>query len=168
MRRRQLLSIVAFFHLLLVALGAGYFPFEKLGAPGELLQRYGAATGAINGFGFFVTDAEDHVYARFAAIDAEGRRRPVRLESGRSHESDLRIGAIADNFYMPDKDGARFQRSLAASLAGTLFGRHPDAKEVVVTLEKFTPVSMQAYRAGARPHWSSVYEVHFTAPRSGT
>jgi len=147
--------------MLLVILGAAYFPFGKLGALGEALQAYGAAAGAINSFGFFVTTAEDHVYAHFYVVDEGGQRRPVRLETGHSHESDLRIRGISDNFFMPDYDAARFQRSLAASLAGSLFGRYPDATEVMVRLDKFTTVSMAAYRAGERPRWDTVYQVSF-------
>jgi hypothetical protein len=77
-------------------------------------------------------------------------------------ETDLRIGNIFNQFFSESgEDAEDLQRSVAASLAGTVLGRNPDATAVNVRLENFSPVSMKEYRSGSRPSWSSIYEAKF-------
>jgi hypothetical protein len=98
--------------------------------------------------------------AHFDALDGDGRWADVSLATGSSHEADLRVGNIIDQFWV-EEDAPGAERALAASLAGTIFGRHPEAREVAVRLEYFEPASMEAYRLGDRPRPSPLYEARF-------
>lgn len=166
--RRLLLGLGAG-HLILVALGAGSVSLGPLGLPGRILEEYSILSGAGSGYGFFTPGVSGQLVAHFDVIDREGRRTAASLETGSSHEADLRVGNIIDQFWNEnedqdedqDQDAPSLSRSLAASLAGKIFGRHPEAREVVVRLEHFEPVSMEAFRRGDRPSMSPLYEASF-------
>ena len=160
--RRKFWTIVAVFtHLSLVVAGAAYYGFDQWGRLGKVLDVYGAASGANSSYGFFAPDVGGQVRARFEITDRDGHHRFTDLASGLNHESDLRINGIMSEFVNEDPDPERFDRSLAASLAGTIFGRYPQAVQVQVTLEEFWPVSMADYRAGQRAEWKSFYQIRF-------
>lgn len=152
---------IALAHLIVVGLGAGYFPFHELGRAGDLLAMYGKLSGASSTYGFFAKDMISEVRARLVFIDAHGAQSEVRLGSGSSREADLRVGAIASEFFAAGEDDVQFQRSLAASLAASVFGQHPEAVQVIVTLEEQEPPSMAHYRKGERARWRTLYEVRF-------
>ena len=152
---------IAVFHLTIVGLGAASVNLSGLGPLGVVLDHYGSITGAGDSYGFFAPGVFRQIRARFDVVDAKGRRTPAALESGANHEADLRVGNIIDQFQNDSDDPQAMQRSIAASLAGTLFGRHPKTKTVVVRLEEFVAVSMSDYRHGVRPKWSSLYEATF-------
>ena len=165
-RRGYLWLALAAGHLGLVALGAGSVNLRDLGLPGRALEEYGALSGASSGYGFFAPGVGFQLGARFDIIDKGGVTTPDSLATGASHEADIRVGNIIDQFGRVDDEddeeaAARVRRALAASLAGTLFGRHPDAAAVVVRLQSFTPVSMEAWRSGERPRWAPVYTAKF-------
>jgi hypothetical protein len=159
-RDRCLLLGLALGHLILVALGAGSVSLRPLGPVGSMLDGYGALSGASSGYGFFAPGVNGQLVAHFDVVDAEGRRTAAALETGSSHEADLRVGNIIDQFWHED-DAPGLERVLAASLAGKIFARHPEAREVAVRLEHFEPVSMEAYRGGARPAEIPIYEATF-------
>lgn len=156
---------IALFHLLLMALGASGLGYSWLGPLKSPLTYYGALSGAGDGYGFFAPGISGQLRARFEIVDHEGVPQTVRLETGASHEADLRVGNIIDQFTEDFVDPDLLQRSLAASLAGTIFGRYPRAERVVVHLENFTPVSMVDYRQGLRAHWDPVYQASFALKR---
>jgi hypothetical protein len=159
-KHRLLLGLAAG-HLSLVTLGASSVSLHPLGLPGRLLEAYATLSGASSGYGFFAPGVSGQLVAHFDVIDAEGRRTAAALETGSSHEADLRVGNIIDQFWSEDEDAPGLSRALAASLAGKIFGRHPEAREVVVRLEHFEPVSMEAFRRGDRPRESPLYEARF-------
>ena len=171
-RRCCLLLGVAGAHLCLVALGASTLGLGELGALGSALDEYGALSGASSRYGFFAPGVTSQLGARFDIVDGAGVTTSASLETGASHEADLRVGNIIDQFGSlgdDEEDAARLRRSLAASLAGKMFARHPEATAVVVRLETFTPVSMEAWRRGERPQWSPLYTakfVHHTTPEA--
>ena len=173
-RRRTLWLAAAAGHLGLVTLGASTLSLRELGLPGRILDEYGALSGASSGYGFFAPGVTSQLGARFDVVDAEGRATSASLAGGASHEADLRVGNIIDQFAIVDDDedeesADRVRRSLAASLAGKMFARYPEASAVVVRLETFTPVSMEAWRAGERPRWMPYYSakfVHSTQPQA--
>ena len=148
-------------HLAVVAMGTSHFPFHEFGRAGEILAFYGELSGAGTTYGFFADDMTREVRARFTIIDKQGKQREVRLGSGSSHEADLRVNAIASEFFTAGDDAVKFQRSLAASLAGSVFGEHPDAAQVIVSLEEQQPPSMAEYRRGERSTWQLLYEIRF-------
>jgi hypothetical protein len=167
-RRRHLWLAAATGHLCLVTLGASTVSLRGLGLPGRALDEVGSLSGANSGYGFFTPGVTSQLGARFDLIDRDGRRTTASLATGASHEADLRVGNIVSQFGSLDDDDdgdeeetAHLRRSLAASLAGTMFARYPEAAVVVVRLETFTPASMEAWRGGERPEWRPVYTAKF-------
>jgi len=159
-RQRGLLLGLAAGHLILVALGAGSVSLRPLGPVGRVLDGYGALSGAGTAYVFFAPGVGGQLVARFDVIDAEGRRTEASLETGSSHEADLRVGNIIDQFWHED-EAPGLGRVLAASLAGKIFARRPEARAVVVRLSHFEPVSMEAFRRGDRPASTPMYEARF-------
>jgi hypothetical protein len=164
-RRCCLLLGVAAAHLILVAIGASNMSLGGLGLLGSALDKYGALSGASSHYGFFTPGVTFQLGARFDIIDGAGVTTSASLANGASHEADIRVGNIIDQFGRMEDEGeaeaVRLRRSLAASLAGKMFARHPEAIAVVVRLETFTPVAMDAWRRGERPEWSPLYTAKF-------
>jgi hypothetical protein len=160
--RYRILLGVALAHLALVAMGASYlgYPFGPLAKAADF---YGALTGSGSAYGFFAPGVSGQLRALFDVIYPNGRQRTISLLSGASHEADLRIGNIIDQYQSQedDEDPTALQRSLSASLASTVFSRNPGASRVRVRLEHFAPVSMADWRAGERPLWKPLYEATF-------
>lgn len=159
--RRRILLGITMGHLILVAIGAGRVSLRPLGALGRLVERYGTVSGASYGFGFFAPEVTGQLQASFEVIDGEGKKTITSLETGISHEADLRVGDIIDKLAGDADDPERLRRDLAASLAGKVFGRHPEAREVVVRLLLFESVSMEEFRRGTLPMSRPVYEARF-------
>jgi hypothetical protein len=57
---------------------------------------------------------------------------------------------------------------MAASWAGMMFGRHPQAVEVVVRVELCTLPTLEQYRAGQQPSWDTIYEATFGREDEGS
>ena len=182
---------LALCHLLLVVLGASNVDLSRLGFLGRILQYYGELSGAGSGYGFFAPGISGQLRVRFDLYDSQGRQSAFTLASAipssavsnsassaissverpTSHEARLRIGNIVDRFPIEDSDQdiydnsdemeAKLKRSLAASLAVSMFNHHPDVKELVVYLEEFSPVSMEEYRSGLISQWRVLYQAKF-------
>lgn len=160
---------IAVFHLSLVTLGAAKVDYGALPKIGRFLTFYGNLTGSNNSYGFFSPGVFDQLRARFEVIDQNGKSQFVPLESGVSHEADLRVGNIIDQLQNDfDDDKMKFQRSLSRSLVGTIFGRYPEAERVTVYLDRFDTISMDEYRKGERPKWSPVYQATFIHKKEGS
>ena len=163
-RRCCLLLGVAGAHLILVTIGASDLSLDRLGFVGRALDEYGALSGASSRYAFFAPGVASQLGVRFDILDSEGVATSAFLETGASHEADIRIGNIIDQFSRlgdDEEEAARLRRSLAASLAGKMFARYPEASAVVVRLETFTPIPMDAWRRGERPQWSPLYTAKF-------
>lgn len=165
-RSRRLWLAAAAGHLVLVTLGASAVSLPELGLPGRALDEYGALSGASSGYGFFTPGVSFQLGARFDVIDRDGRSKSASLATGASHEADIRVGNIIDQFGSvgdddDEEETDRVRRSLAASLAGKMFARNPEAAAVVVRLETFAPLSMEAWRGGERPRWRPLYTAKF-------
>ena len=61
-------------------------------------------------------------------------------------------------FWSADED---LQRGLAASWAGRMLARHPEATRVVVHLDAYQLPTMAEYKRGERPGWSPHYQAEF-------
>jgi hypothetical protein len=57
---------------------------------------------------------------------------------------------------------------MVASWAARAFGRHPAAREVIVTIEVFEVPTLPETRDGAAPEWETVYERAFRREASTT
>ena len=158
-RYRHLLLGLSTGHLVLVVLGVINVNLPELGPIGRALGDYSLLSGADNGFGFFAPGVFGQFKAYFDVVDGEGRRTTTSLETGSSHEADLYVDHIASEF---DTEDPELRRSLAASLAGKVFTRHPEAREVVVRIERFESISTAEFRAGERPPQNPFYEATFS------
>jgi hypothetical protein len=157
-RRHALLTLAAAVHLVLVVCGASgiLFAGNPKRAPAALrpVRLYGALSGADAGFGFFAPGVGPQLRVTFTLSDASGRTWTDTLERDLGHEAYLRV---AGSFAMATEPFLR--DAVYSSWIGTMFGRHPDARRVVVRLEAYDPPTMAEYRAGARARWETIDEV---------
>lgn len=158
--RQLIFAAAAACHLLLVAVGAMQINLAALENIPSLLRRYVAVSGANSGYGFFAPGVGSQLKASFDVVDAAGTTYHERLETGESHEADLRVGNIVGQFWDEYADRA-IQRSLAASWAAEMIARHPSAREVVVRLERYDLPTMADYHGGKRPRWEPFYRARF-------
>ena len=165
---QNLLIGATFCHFLVMIAGAASIDLSNLGFAASPLDLYGALSGANRRYGFFAPGVGSQSRARFEVIEHDGNKFEQSLLDGSSHEADLRVGNIIDMFLRMDDDADDMRRALAASLAGTFFGRHPNARDVVVHLDEFEPVSMAQYRAGERPTWDEIYTARFRHEQAST
>lgn len=90
------------------------------------------------------TDADTDAAADATAIDQASQE-----EEGDEDENEELV---------PDRG---LYQALAASLVGTVLGRHPEARAVTFRLDEYDPVSMAEYRAGRRTDWQEIYRASF-------
>jgi hypothetical protein len=155
--RHAFFTALAAGHLALVVCGAAdWSVLPENRGPGKALALARAMTGSDNGYGFFAPDVGSVLRARFTLIDAAGRQRPAELDLGNNLEARMRVSNVVELADEPDT-----QEEAAAAMAAAMLGRHPEARQVIVTIEEYDPRTMAEYRAGARPRWEVVYEETF-------
>jgi hypothetical protein len=155
--RHALLTALAAVHLALVVCGAaGWRLLSERHGPGKTLALCRAMTGSDNGYGFYAPEVGSVFRARFILIDAAGRGRGVEFDLGNNPETRLRISNLVNM-----REDEESQDAAAASMAAGMFSRHPEARQVTVTIEEYDPGTMQEYRGGAQPRWEVVYEESF-------
>jgi hypothetical protein len=155
-RRLTLMTVLAAAHLFQVVCGAcSLSPLPKMSTSGQALRYYGVLSGSDNGYGFFSPNVASTYRARFA-IAGDGRARPVELGEPVNNEVGLRAATPLILFNI-----AELHDPMAASWAGMIFGRHPDARQVTVRVEEYDIPTLRNYRAGERPRWQPVYEAAF-------
>ena len=158
------------FHLLMVLYGSSSLLLSQfnlslvpLGSIENFLHFYGLVTGSGTNYGFFSPGIGGQLKAQFEITDSNNHKYFTPLQPQTTHEVDLRISNIIDQFAynsnLPIEKN--FKRSLAASLAGTIFGEHSNAKQVRVMLEEYNPVSIQEYVEGERAQWNPIYQATF-------
>jgi hypothetical protein len=151
-------------HLLLVVCGAaGLSLLSGRSPPGKALRWYGAMSGADNGYGFFAPGVAPQWRATFTLSDTAGRTWTDTLEGDHNHEVAHRVGGIVNLFSEPG-----LRPELAASWAAKMFGRYPDAKQVVIRVEIYDLPTMAEYRNGTRPQWEFICEATFARHRAGS
>jgi hypothetical protein len=156
MNRLTLTAALAAAHLSLVVCGAcSLSPLPKTSVAGQALRYYGVLSGADNGYGFFSPNVASTYRARFA-IEGDGPARAVELGVPVNNEVGLRAATPLILFNI-----AELHDPMAASWAGTIFGQHPDARQVTVRVEEYDIPTLRAYRQGERPRWRPVYEALF-------
>jgi hypothetical protein len=151
-------------HLAFVGLGASHAWPEAVGWFGSLLHLYGSASGASGSYSFFAPGVGSQLRVQLAVVDAAGRTSEEALATGVSREAELRVGNIVGGLWS-DWVERDMQRAVAASLAGTVFGRRPDADTVSVRFESFDLPTMEQYREGQRGEWQSHYQAKFKHSR---
>lgn len=157
-------------HLLMSAVFAlapqkeGFWPY----LPGWLVvpaRIYGAFTGSTGSYAFFSPDISPQLRARFV-LHAAGKDIPVPLFPPVNHEAELRVSNLVDAQWEFGRDDKALEknRALAASYAGKLLHRHPDAGAVTVLVEfyKLPPLSAGPQPA---PPWYLLYQARFERAR---
>ena len=156
----KLLAALAAMHCLIVILGSTGVRLESTGAIGELVTYYGALTGAERGFGFFAPEVTTEARAVFELVDAKGTTTIRRLEDGVTSESALRMYSVTSQFWQAlDSGDTAIRHSMAASLAGKMFARYPEAVQVSVKFDVYVIPTMEEFRDGVRPGWKRLYQV---------
>lgn len=158
-KKEKILGALVAVHLSLVVVGAASTDLDFLGPVADWIGDYGQLTGAGSGYGFFTGDISSGLRAEFDVDDA-GAKKTVRLETGDSHEADLRIGNILGVLSRSVED-EKLRRSVAASWSGKVLSHYPRAKSVTVRMETLPIPPMDAFRAGERPQWESFYVARF-------
>jgi hypothetical protein len=154
-RRPYLAIAAAVVQLGFAAAGAMELDFDS--AP-WVINQYGALSGTDSSYGFFAPEVGTQLRVLFELTCADGTKRTDILTTGASHEADLRIGDMVAIFWSADED---LQRGLAASWAGRMLARHPEATRVVVHLDAYELPTMAEYKQGERPDWSPHYQAEF-------
>lgn len=125
------------------------------------LSFYSEMSGASHGYGFFSPGVYSQIRSVIDIYDNDGRKTTKSIDAGLNREAELRLNDIVEQFINEFEDPVQFQRSLAASLAGSIFAKHESAKKVDVRIEQYTPPSRIAYLHGHRSLWEQVYSAKF-------
>lgn len=159
MTPRQLLwTAAALLHLGLVALSAAKFDLPGRGLATALAGQYEDLSGADTEYGFFAPAVASQCRAVLTLRDAEGREWNDSVVDDSAAQFGWRTGSAIDAIpRLPE----RLRRALACSWAAAMFGRHPEAVEVVVDAEIELVPTMHEWNDGARPEWTSFYKTTF-------
>jgi hypothetical protein len=128
------------------------------------LSFYSELSGASHGYGFFSPGVYSQIRGVIDIYDRGGKVTSHTLQAGLNREAELRLNDIVEQFINDFEDPMQFQRSLAASLAGSTFGKNPQAAKVGVRIEQYTPPSRIAYLNGHRAEWEPAYSATFIHP----
>jgi len=155
--RMLMATALAGAHLALVVCGAADL-FPRFGRSGVAkgLRWYGHMSGSDSGYGFFAPEVGSQSRAIFTMKDKTGRVWTDTLEAGENNEVQLRVNGMVS-----DAPTGRQRRALAASWAGKMFARYPQADEITVRIEFFDLPTMEEYAEGDEPEWVKDYEVTF-------
>jgi len=123
------------------------------------IRTYSALSGANSGYDYFASGSRSMLWATFDVVDAEGNVTTDHLSAGMNREVDLRIKNIVEQFAVQKHSAVK--RALAASFAGKMFGKHPEAESIVVRLQQYHLPLMEEFQRGEQPGWRFVYEARF-------
>lgn len=153
---------VVLLHLLLVAGGAFHFTGDFLPIVGRPLAFYGDLSGSGTAYTFFTPGVYAQMRAVIDIVDSSGHNRTQFLGEGPNREVNLRLNDIIEQFMNDYKDQLKFQRSLAASIAGSVFAREHDARKIGISIERYTAPSRREYLAGKTTvPWEKLYSATF-------
>jgi hypothetical protein len=130
------------------------------------LSFYSEFSGASHGYGFFSPGIYSQIRGVIEVTDRKGLKTKHAITAGLNREAELRLNDIVEQFINDFEDPMQFQRSLAASLAGSTFGKNPQAEKVEVRIEQYAPPSRIAYLNGHRSEWETAYSAKFIHPRA--
>ena len=162
--RQRFWIAAALLHLALVACGAVCIPLNGDSLLPNLLGQYGDMSGSSSSYGFFAPAVASQNRVTLAVRDVHGNECLDALLTHGTSAAELRAAGIVDGFtHVPDA----LRRGVTASWASTMFGRHPSAEEVVVTVEIECLPTMAEWRSGKRSTWIPVYTGAFRRKAQG-
>jgi hypothetical protein len=157
-RRHLAWAIVAFFHLVLVVCGAASVTLSGRNLALGILAQYSDISGADTQYGFFAPSVASQCRLTLTLRDAERREWSDTLVADPAAGFGWRTSSAIDAIpRLPEN----LRRALAGSWAAVMFGRHPQAVEVVVDAQIELLPTMAEWDAGARPKWESLYTSTF-------
>jgi hypothetical protein len=158
---KRLLMVAAFgCHLAFVVAGAAHLTARVRGPTGRGLRFYDALSGAGDSYSFFAPAVGPQLRARFTLSTPQGERFEETLESGKSREVGFRLGNLAGTVYVVS-ERTDLRRAFLGALAASRLGAHPEANVVEVSIEEWVMPTMDEYRVGMRPRWSSLHDATF-------
>ncbi|RYZ36298.1 MAG: hypothetical protein EOO71_32335 [Myxococcaceae bacterium] len=148
---------LAALHLLLVACGALRIPIvaHSPDAVRPWAKGYTHWTGASSGYSFFAPGVGPAVRVSFELEHASGERLRDDFQFENSAVN-VRIHSMMLRFGIQDR-----RDNLARAWAAVMFGRHPEARSVIVHVDVLDIPSMEAHRGGELPLWSEKYRAVF-------
>jgi hypothetical protein len=168
---RYALVLLLIGHGLMIITGPLSVDLSRFGKLGDVFYHYGEAAGTNSQYAFFSPGISVQIRVRFTVKKDQGSTEFVDFLSGRNREMDLRLGDISDQFLtianVKDPIGRKLQRSLAASLAASVFSRHPNARSIVVSIEEFIPKPLRAKEPYPPSQWRQVYSIEFSRQKRG-
>ncbi len=160
-KKKRLWLSAALVQLGLMTAGATHVPLNEIPLVGPAVGYYGDLSGASHLYGFFSPGVYSQLQAVIDVYDSKGTKSTQPIEAKANREFFLRINDIFDQFMNEFDDKVKFQRILAASLAGSVFARTPEAEQVGVRIERYTAPSRKAFLEGKRTNWEKVYSAKF-------
>jgi hypothetical protein len=124
------------------------------------VATYAVLSGANNSYGFFAPSVGTLGRARFMITDRDGATTTDVLERGMSHEASRRTSYLVD-LVLDHEQEVALRRSLAASLVGKMFARHPEAEAITASLDVYHLPTMAEYRLGRKPGWEPHYQATY-------
>jgi hypothetical protein len=152
---RRIALGLGLFHLAVIATGlATNWPGRN---PALLYLRdgYQFLTGAGGGFGFFSPGVGNQLVIEF---EVEGRR--IALDKLVNQEVSLRIGNMY-RLFAYSYENEKVKRSVAASLAASVFRRYPALTQATMVASLYRMPSLEEWAAGKRPATEEMYRVTF-------
>ena len=157
-RRHLAWTVAALLHVVLVMFGAADLPLPGRGIATAVVAQYANVSGADTHYGFFAPAVASQCRAVLTMRDAESRAWNDTLVEDPSDPFAWRTASAVDSIpRLPQK----LRRALAASWAAVMFGRHPNAVQVVVDVQIEELPTMAEWRGGARSVWKSIHETEF-------
>lgn len=157
-RRQLLIASLAIAHLIAVMCGAIRL-VPKATPLGRAYRAYAVISGACNQYGFFAPRVGSKHRATFTLHDAEGRTWSDVLAETDNPEARLRLtGVIEDPFMSGQTDEKpEMRKRLIQSVGAKLLNRHPSAVSITVEVQASDIPTIDEFRAGARPGWTTIY-----------
>jgi hypothetical protein len=145
----------------LAVMGAAQVNTWTWGPVGEILGLYGQITGSGSGFGFFAPEIGPGMRTEFDIEKKDGTKITTTLQAGLNREGDLRVGNLL-NLLSRAMQEDKARRAVAASWAGKMFARYPDATKVGIRMETIDVPTMKEFRDGVRyTTWKPTYSAQF-------
>ena len=126
------------------------------------VRIYGAFTGATGSYSFFAPEVSPQLRARFVLATAGGDVE-LSLLPPSNHEAEMRIGNLVDAQWAFGKDPESVgkNRALAASYAGKMLTRHPEATAVTVLVEFYDLPPLASGLPPSTGAWKPHYQARF-------
>lgn len=161
-KSQRIWTAIALFQLVLVTAGAAQLPIGALPVIGRPLQLFADMSGAGIGYGFFSPGVYAQIRTVIDIYDHKGNKTTEFMNQGPNREVNLRLNDVIESFLNEfGEDKMRVQRALAASFAGSVFARKPQAEKVEVRVERYTAPSRKNYLAGQSAAWEELYSAQF-------